>query len=108
MGTKEYRSKARVTAEKLTETGQVMTSNGPGFAFAGDYLVHGAMGTRIIPGEDFEHGWDEVKGDNEFHPAGKTVEIVTAFLDEHPDEVDRIKQEERDGASRKGILDYAK
>jgi len=106
MGTKEYRSKKRVIAEKVEESGQVMTSNGPGFAFAGDYLVHEVTGTRVVAGEDFDAEYDEIQGDAEFHPAGKTVDAVLEFLAANPDQVDRVKQEERDGASRKGILNY--
>lgn len=105
MTAKEYRNKYRVLAEEVEKTGTVMTSAGPGFAYKGDFLCYGAH-TFVMPREAFLEQYEEIKGDNEFHPGGKTVDEVVAFLAENPDEIDRIKQEERDGGSRKGILSY--
>jgi hypothetical protein len=103
---KEYRVKGYVLAEKIAESGNVNTPTGVRYAEAGDYLVYDASGSHIEPGAEFEDLYEEVKGDSEFHPAGKTVEDVIAFLKENPDQVNRVKEEEAKGAKRKGIAEY--
>lgn len=104
---KEYRVKATVQAEKVSETARVMTDTGVQEATEGDYLVYlNGGGCVVVQGDVFEDTYAEVKGDSEFHPAGKTVDAVVEFLRENPDQADRVKQEERDGGNRKGILEY--
>jgi len=77
-----------------------------GIAVDVNYDVNPAVAKRVMAGEDFDAEYDEIQGDAEFHPAGKTEDAVLEFLAANPDQVDRVKQEERDGASRKGILNY--
>ena len=104
---KEYRVKATVRAERVEENSRVMTDTGVKDVAAGDYLVYlSGGGAIVVQGEDFENTYAEVKGDSEYHPAGNTVEAVVEFMRENPDQVERIKQEERDGGTRKGILEY--
>lgn len=104
---KEYRVKATVRAEKIEETSRVMTDTGVSEANAGDYLVYlNGGGCIVVQGSEFDDKYAEVKGDNEFHPAGNTVDAVVEFLKNNPDQIDRVKQEERDGGNRKGILEY--
>lgn len=49
---------------------------------------------------------DQSNGDALFHPGGNTVDVVTQFMKDNPGEVDRIKEEEKKGASRTGILSW--
>jgi hypothetical protein len=84
-----------------------MTHAGAQDVNAGDYLVYlNGGGCVVVQGDVFDDIYAEVKGDSEFHPAGNTVEQVLEFLAENPDQADRVKQEERDGGNRKGILSY--
>lgn len=108
MSVVEYRKRARVVAEKVAESGPVSTANGAGYALEGDYLVYAITGVIVVNGAEFEREYEEIQGDNDFHPAGKTVEVVLNFLREYPDEIDRVKEEEKSGAERKGILEYEK
>lgn len=104
---KEYRVKATVHAERVEENSRVMTHAGAQDVNAGDYLVYlNGGGTIVVQGDVFDDTYAEIQGDSEFHPAGNTVEQVLEFLADNPDQVDRVKQEERDGGNRKGILSY--
>ena len=107
MDPKVYRRSGTVKAEQVSVTGPVSTGNGLGFANEGDYLVYGDQGTYVVTCGDFEDNWTEVKGDPEYSPAGKTVDQVIDFMRENPDQVDRIKSEEKSGGQRKGILNFA-
>lgn len=104
----EYRPKGTIWAEKIAESARIVTVLGPLDVTAGDYLIHTHEGVRVVNGVVFENEYVAVESKPEFHPAGKTVDEVTSYLRENPDEVDRVIQEERDGASRKGIIEYAK
>lgn len=108
----EYKHREYVKAEKLDKDGNVYLAGGKSPAKTGDYLVYEEKGTRLVKGEDFERDFvlveESVSEARKFSPIGKTVDVVLEFLHEHPDEVDRVKQEERDGGSRKGILEYEK
>jgi hypothetical protein len=42
-------------------------------------------------------------GDPLFHPDGKNVAEVIAYLKEHPTEIERVRSEERAGENRKTI-----
>ena len=90
----------------------VGTRDGVRGARAGDYVVYGNDGTRIVKGSEFDAEYVLVETEEsearKFTPAGKSVEDVVEFLKENPDEVERVKQLERDGGSRKGILNYEK
>lgn len=104
---KVYRVKGTISAERVEEASRVMTTSSVAWANEGDYLVHD-NGTVLVSKDEFERIYEEVsdEGDKEFHPAGKTVPQVLEFLDENPDQVERVKQDERDGGNRKGILEY--
>lgn len=108
----EYRHRDYVKAERLENDGNVYLSGGKSFGKAGDYLVYEANGTRLVKGAEFEREFvvveESISESRKFSPLGKTVDEVLEFLREFPDEIDRVKQEERDGGSRKGILDYEK
>lgn len=104
----EYRPKGTIWAEKIAEDARIVTVLGPLDVSKGDYLIHTHEGVRVVNGVVFENEYVALETKPEFHPAGKTVEEVVSYLRDNPDEVERIVQEERDGASRKGILDYAK
>lgn len=109
MTIKDYRVSATIKAERVEKGGNVVTHLGPMYAGEGDYLVYQPDGSVTIwDKERFETHYSEVKGNDEFHPAGKTVDTVVEYMRENPDQVDRIIQEERDGSSRKGIVEYAK
>lgn len=103
---KEYRLKGTIQAEKVPENTRMVTVHGPVDIEAGDYLIYTHEGVKVVNGKLFENEYSEVKGDSEFKPAGKLVDVVVEFMRENPDQVERIKQEERDGANRKGILEY--
>jgi hypothetical protein len=104
---KEYRYVKTVRAERVNESGNVITNTGPVFAAEGSYLVYAETGGfKVVDGDVFEKGYSEVKRDSEFVPQGKTVDQVVDYLKENPDDIERVKQLERDGASRKGILEY--
>lgn len=104
----EFRPKGTIWAEKVEEDSRIVTVLGPLDVSAGDYLIHTHEGVKVVNGKVFENEYVAVESKPEFHPSGKTVEEVVAYLDENPDEIDRVIQEERDGASRKGIVSYAK
>jgi hypothetical protein len=107
----EYRKREYVKALKLTESDYVFTTNGKEFGREGDYLMQTEDGTYLVSGEWFDEQYEpvpeEVTEARKFVPAGKTVEQVIEFLRENPEEIERVKQLERDGGSRKGILEYA-
>lgn len=104
----EYRPKSTVWAEKVDEDSRIVTVLGPLDVSAGDYLIHTHEGVKVVNGKVFENEYVAVESKPEFHPAGHSVDEVVSYLNDNSDEVDRIVQEERDGASRKGILNYAK
>ncbi len=111
MSLTEYRPKGTIWAEKVAEDSRIVTVLGPLDVSAGDYLIHTHEGVKVVNGKVFENEYVAVESKpekDEFHPAGKTVEEVVSYLNDNPDDVDRVIQEERDGASRKGILSYAK
>lgn len=108
MAIKEYRRIGTVQAEQVEESGQVSLSNGPGWANKGDYLVYENGTVSVVSADNFESRFEEVKGDSEFHPAGKTVEAVVEYMKEFPDQIRRIQDEESKGAERKGIMEYEK
>lgn len=106
----EYMSTRRVLAEKLDEGEYVNATSGRIWGNAGDYVTYTADGAYVVPGDEFEREYKPIPEDvseaRKFIPAGKTVEQVVEFLKENPDEIERVKQLERDGGSRKGILEY--
>ena len=104
----EFRPKGTIWAEKVAEDSRIVTVLGPLDVNKGDYLIHTHEGVRVVNGVVFENEYVAVESKPEFHPSGKTVEEVVSYLDENPSEVGRVIQEERDGASRKGIVNYAK
>ena len=106
MSLTEFRPKGTIWAEKVTEDSRIVTVLGPLDVKAGDYVIHTHDGVRVVNGQVFENEYEVVESKPVFHPAGKTVEEVVNYLKSNPGEVDRIVQEERDGASRKGILEY--
>ena len=108
MSLTEYRPKGTIWAERVAENSRIVTVLGPLDVSAGDYLIHTHEGVRVVNGVVFENEYVEVETKPEFHPAGHSVDEVVSYLNDNPDEVDRVIQEERDGASRKGILSYAK
>lgn len=105
----EYRLRNFIRAEKLETNQRVMTTNGAVNAKAGDYLVYG-VNVCVVNGAEFENEYslveESVSESRKFSPVGKTVEDVLKFLREYPDEVDRVKEIEKAGASRKSILEY--
>lgn len=107
---RDYKLRTHVRAEKLEKDKSVGTANGVQTGYAGDYLVHvPGYGTKLVKGNAFEAEYvpvgDEEKVVAEFTPKGKTVDVVLEFLSANPGERERVLQEERDGASRKGILE---
>lgn len=107
----EYQAREFVKALKLTEDDNVFTTNGKEFGRKGDYLMQVPDdGTYLVAGEWFDEKYEPVAEKlseaRQFTPAGKTVEEVVSFLKEFPEETERVKQLERDGGSRKGILEY--
>lgn len=107
----EYRARGTVHAEKVAESGNVVTNNGVVFAPEGSYLVYAKDGGfTVVDGDVFEKEYAEVKSekksDKDFVPQGNTVDQVVEYFRDNPDDVERVKQLERDGASRKGILEY--
>lgn len=107
----EYRARESVRALKLTESDYVFTKNGKEFAREGDYLMEiPDDGVFLVSGEWFDEKYEPipeaVSEARKFTPTGKTIPEVLEFLKENPDEIERVKQLERDGGSRKGILEY--
>lgn len=102
----EYRPKGTIWAEKIEETARIVTVLGPLDVTAGDYLIHTHEGVRVVNSVVFENEYEAVPEKEVFHPAGSNVDEVVEYMRENPDEVARIIQEERDGASRKGITEY--
>lgn len=108
---REYRSHKVVRAEVIEDDSKpVVTRHGIVYPRKGDYLVYDDDGqTRYAEKGPFEDEYlresDEDKGKREFVPQGHTVEEVLEFLEKHPEETDRIKRLEKNGASRKGILE---
>lgn len=107
----EYRPRGIVFAEKVDNDSRIVTVLGPIDVSAGDYLIHTHEGVRVVNGKLFENEYEKVSDNSEpeeFHPAGKSVDVVTEYMRNNPNEVDRIIQEERDGASRKRITEFSK
>lgn len=104
---KEYRARDNIRAKRIDKDCRVVADNRPRNVKAGDYLVYDAKGAHLVDGKEFEKLYREVEGDSEFHPAGNTVENVVEFLKANPDQVDRVKAEEKKGANRKGIVEFA-
>lgn len=104
---KEYRPRENVFAKQLEKDCRIVADNRPRNAKAGDYVVYAKDGAHLVDGKEFERLYREVEGDSEFHPAGNTVETVVEFLKANPDQVDRVKAEEKKGANRKGIVEFA-
>lgn len=102
----EFRPKGTIWAEKIEESARVVTILGPLDVTAGDYLIYTHEGVRVVNGVVFENEYEAVPEKEVFHPSGNTVDVVVEYMNENPDEVARIIQEERDGASRKGITEY--
>lgn len=107
----DYRSRHAVKALKLTETENVFTTSGKEFAEAGDYLLKSADGLVYLVKEDafddmYELVPEAVTAARAFTPDGKTIPEVVEFFKDNPDEIERVKQLERDSGSRKGILEY--
>lgn len=108
MTVKTYRLNKTVEAEMVDNGGNYPTVSGLQWANPGDYLVYNGDGVRIVDGEHFRDNYEEIAELAEvFHPAGNTVEVVVEYLRNHPEEVDRVKEEEFAGAGRKGILEYS-
>lgn len=103
---KEYRNKDTTKAMRLEESGTVGTYHGPVYAKEGDYLVRGEYGVYLVPGGVFDEIYVELEGDNDWSPAGKTVEQVKEFLNENPDQVDRVRKLEFKGGNRKSVMEY--
>jgi hypothetical protein len=110
MGIQEYRLREYVQAERIEHSGTVFTSHGPVFGKEGDYLLHRSGRVVYVVADAFEDKYEPVPEDvseaRKFVPGGKTVDQVLEFLKENPDEVERVKKLEREGGSRKGILEY--
>lgn len=107
----EFRARETVKAIRLTEDGYVFTKNGKEFGRVGDYLQDVPNdGVFLVSGEWFDENYEPipeaVTEARKFSPTGKTIPEVLEFLKENPDEIERVKQLERDGGSRKGILEY--
>lgn len=108
----EYRARGTIRAEKVEEDTRIVTVHGVENVKAGDYLVYQSGGVSVMSGAAFEKEYvvleESVSEARKFTPAGKTVEVVLEFLKANPDEIERVRELEEDGASRKKILDYAK
>lgn len=107
----QYRSRHAVTALKLEESEYVFTTRGKEFGNVGDYLLKSTEGyVTLVDQESFDNMYEPVPNEvteaRKFSPTGKTIPEVLEFLKGNPDEIDRVKQLERDGGSRKGILEY--
>jgi hypothetical protein len=107
---KEYRSRDYVRAERIETSETVFLTSGVMFGHEGDYLVHREDGVYYADGAAFEALYEpvpeEVSEARKFTPDGKTVEEVVRFFAEYPDEIDRVKELEAKGGSRKGIMEY--
>jgi len=103
---KEYRSRETIRARRVEKPERISTILGVMTARIGDYVALVPGGEQILSAEYFESHYSEIKGDSEFVPAGKTVEQVIEFLKENPDQVERVKELEKNGANRKGIAEY--
>lgn len=121
-----YRSSVIVYATQLDEDQTIVTDTGPVRGNRGDYLVYSNGSTHIVDEATFTSGYELVdepglsttsnassttvddgsNGDTVFHPAGKTVDVVVGYMKSNPDEVSRIQDEEKKGASRSGITGY--
>lgn len=106
----EYRWSEILRAEIVEEDSRVNTLAGVEWAKAGDYLVHIDGGVKIATAEYWERMTEPVTEKEsearKFSPAGKSVETVVEFMKENPDEVDRVKAEEKSGGNRKGITEF--
>lgn len=106
----EFRPREILRAEKVEEYQRVVTINGVEEAKPGQWLAYVDGGIQILSGayleEEYELVPESVSESRKFVPAGKTVDEVLEFFREYPEEVERVKQLERDGGSRKGILEY--
>lgn len=118
-GIREYNLRENVRAEKVEESGRIVTASGPIDVVEGEYIVHTANGTERVNGKEFEDKYAPVSGsdsrdeDSEndretgFSPVGKSVAQVTEYMDSHPEEVDAIKRREGESNTpRKGIMEY--
>jgi hypothetical protein len=105
---KTYRSTEIIRAYRVEgESVRIPTVLGVMEARDGDYVALVEGGEQILSPDWFEANYSELRGDNEFHPDGKTVEQVVEFMKLNPDQVPRIIAEENAGAGRKGITGYA-
>lgn len=128
---REYNLRENVRAERVEETGRIVTTNGPVDVVEGEYIVHTNQGTHRVDGAEFDAKYAPISGPDDhapeketddsenpdegsesdregaFNPAGKTVAQVTEYMDSHPEEVDAIKRREGESNSpRKGITEY--
>lgn len=62
--------------------------------------------TRLKAAQGYvEEGEREIATDDGlFHPAGQTVKTVQKFIDENPDQAERVLAEERAGEARKTLV----
>lgn len=106
-----YRNREVVTAYQIAEPGEaVNTRNGIQWAPSGSWAVYGTLGVEIVNDETFVGRyaeWEIPEEVAEFSPIGKTVETVLEWLDEHPDDVERVLAIEGGTTNpRKGIMSY--
>jgi hypothetical protein len=66
-----------------------------------DVLTH----PEQTPEPESESGGTGEDQDSEFDPSEHTVNEVKAYIREHPEDEDRVRQAERDGRARKGLLE---
>jgi hypothetical protein len=102
---KEYRVKRTIKARRLN-AGVTGTSNGPVTVCDGDYEVYIDNRTFVMSKDVFEDTYEENEGDNEYSPEGHTVEQVIEFMKENPDQINRVKQIEKQHGERKTIMEY--
>lgn len=116
---REYNLRENIRAERVEQSGRIVTANGPIDVVEGEYIVHKENGTERVNGKEFEDKYAPVSGsdsrdeDSEndretgFSPVGKSVAQVTEYMDSHPDEVTAIKaRESESNTPRKGIMEY--
>lgn len=106
----EFRPREILRAERVEEFARVVTINGVEEAKPGEWLAYVPGGVQILANSYMEREYElvpeSVSESRKFTPGGKTVDEVLEFFREYPEEVERVKQLERDGGSRKGILEY--
>lgn len=107
-----YRSLEIVEAEKVEKRRKVVTVNGAEYVNPGEYLVRVPNGVQIVSGKYFESRYslaeESISESRRFTPVGKTVDEVLEFFKEFPDEIERVKDLERNNGARKGILNYTR